>query len=157
VTKRKAPATPRVETPEAKATRLAKLSRRKGANWEREVTRALRAVLGAELAAKRQGGWQSGGAGAAEAADVKVAPRDRLPALWLECKAGMGFSPLAALQQARDAMAEHARMNGPPIDTMVAAVCKKDNIPPYVVMDMRDWLELVRRLAGASAAAPKEK
>lgn len=145
---KKPSATTQPVAPDSPATKKRRIdSRRKGAEWERELARLYRLAIGDELAAQRQGGWQASGGG--DGADVKVAPRQLLPPIWNEAKVGNTAtrSPLAALRQAQDAMAESVKRNGPALDAVAVAVCKPDRVQPFVVLTLDDWLRLVRRLA----------
>jgi len=99
-------------------------SRRKGHTWERAVAAKFREVMpGAEI--KR--GFQTRGGGAEEA-DVEM------PYFHVECKVGKLPNPRAALAQAvRD------RQPG----KMPIAVVKDDRKPPFVVLHLDDFLDLI--------------
>ena len=103
---------------------MGKSQRTKGHNWEREVARIMReATPGCE--AKR--GFQTRG-GAAEEPDVVH------PLYNIECKVGAKPPVRNALVTAVDTC---------PPGKWAVAVIKEDRKPPYVVMPMDHWLDLV--------------
>ncbi len=115
------------ETTEAEGGGLmgGKASRRKGHDFERDIANRLREVMpGADI--KR--GLQSRGGGAEEA-DVVC------PYFHVECKVGKLPNPRAALAQAvRD-----AKPGKVPV-----AIVKDDRQPPFVVMQLDEWLDFVK-------------
>lgn len=109
--------------------------RRKGHNWEREVARQFRAALGlSEKAVKRGLSQPRGGTG--EEPDV-VLP-DSLP-WWVECKVGARVNPAGALDQARAGIAAAESRKRP------LAVCKPDRRPPFVALELSDFLRLLQQ------------
>ncbi len=99
-------------------------SRRKGGQWERDVTKLFAAAMpGANI--KRSIGQSRFGN---EAPDVTC------PVFWIECKHGVKPSPRAALAQAQDAA---------PKGRLPVAVVKDDRRPAFVCMSLEDFLELV--------------
>jgi len=109
---------------------MGKLSRRKGASWEREVARDLRPIFGEGV--KR--GLAQSRFGTDEAPDV-----DGASPFWYECKHGKSILFQAALEQAEGGMAEAGR----PQDRWPVAVCKVDHKEPLVLMRWVHFLELV--------------
>ncbi|KKK80770.1 hypothetical protein LCGC14_2820150, partial [marine sediment metagenome] len=114
---------------------MGKLSRAKGAAWEREVANRVRAALGGENTRIRrmwQDQQQHGNA------DVFV------PGFHLEAKVGKLTNPRAALRQAEDDM----RKEG----LIAIAVCKDNSpgggVPAFETVTMRfdDFLELFAAL-----------
>lgn len=101
---------------------MSKLSRTKGAKFEREVAIDLREIW---PDAKR--GLQSRGGGA-EVADVIGVP------FHVECKHGVQPSPRAALYQA-----QRDTQGLPPV-----AIIKDNGCKAFVVLPYSDWLQLVR-------------
>lgn len=104
---------------------MSKLSRDKGARWEREVARLLREI---DPGAKRTGFHQAQG-GSADACDVAAG------LFWAECKVGKRPPILAALAQAE---------SGCPKGRYPIAVCKTDRQEPTVTMTLTDWLEMAK-------------
>jgi hypothetical protein len=102
---------------------MGKLSRDKGARWEREVAKALRAI---DPGAKRTGFHQAQG-GSTGACDVSAG------LFWAECKVGLRPPILGALKQAED---------GCPPGRFAIAVCKQDRERPTVTMSMETFVEL---------------
>ena len=102
-------------------------SRTKGAQWEREVARRFRAVLGLpadDRTVRRAGGGQ---------ADGHKVPDVDVPHLWIECKVGPKQDPFTALMQAeRDCNDDRA----------CVAVIKHDRRPPFAVMRTSTWVWL---------------
>ena len=97
---------------------MGKASRDKGAAWEREVAKMLRA---AGVPAKRGLGQARS---ASEVADVQV------EGYWVECKVGGPAKyPLRALAQATKAMLEAVAL-----DTEPVAICKVDRREPTATM-----------------------
>jgi hypothetical protein len=115
---------------------MGKLSRTKGATFERQIAKDLRAIF---PNAKR--GLQARGGGA-EVADVIGVP------FHVECKHGIQPSPRAALYQAtRDTD-----------DLTPVAIVKDNRCDPFVVMHYRDWLSMVRAwyAAGEDSSTDQE-
>lgn len=122
---------------------MGKASRDKGAAWEREVAKMLRA---AGVPAKRGLGQARS---ASEVADVQV------EGFWVECKVGgPARYPLKALEQANDALT--AASAGGPITRAPVAICKPDHKKPTatfatwvcdhwvaVTISLRDWIRIV--------------
>ena len=99
-------------------------SRRKGAEWERELARLFReAMPGAEI----QRGLQS--RSGTEVPDVDV------PCFWPETKRHQRTNIKAALRQAVDAA---------PAGRWPIAICKDDRQPAVACMRLDDFLDLVR-------------
>jgi hypothetical protein len=98
--------------------------RRKGAEWEREVTRRLAAIFG-EGRVRRGLQYRDG----AECADVIA------PGLWVECKRGRQTNPRAALRQATSD-SEGKGM-------WAIAVCKDDHEPAFAVIALDDLCDLL--------------
>jgi|GEM_PF-1019914 len=103
----------------------ARSCRRKGRDFERAITRSLAAVFGREKV--RRGIPYGDGR---ECADIVA------PGLWVECKAQRRTNPRAALRQAMRGAAGR--------DVRPVAVCKDDRQAPVVVMQLGDFLELLR-------------
>lgn len=103
---------------------MSKSQRTKGHSWEREVARRFREIGFSE--AKR--GLQTRG-GAAECPDVHAGPFD------VECKVGKR----PPIRQALDTATEHARRG-----QIGIAVIKEDRKPPFVVIGLDDFLDLVQ-------------
>jgi len=100
-------------------------SRRKGADYERELVHRLReAMPGAEI--KRGLQARSGH----EVADVEC------PIFWIEAKRGRKPNIRAALRQAQDAA---------PSDRIPVAVIRDDRMPAFVALNLDAFLELVRK------------
>lgn len=100
-------------------------SRNKGAGWERDLAARWRERFGLDC---KRGIGQS--RNAAEVSDV-----DGLPGFWIECKHGALPNPRAALAQAIEACGERP--------LWCAAVIKDDRRPPFVVMTLDDWEDLL--------------
>jgi hypothetical protein len=103
---------------------LAKLSRNKGARFEREAAAAFRRAFPDArrgLAQTRSGG---------ESADVIG-----VPGYWIECKVGARPNPLAALRQAEN------NSNG----DIPVAVCKVDRETPTVTLPLADFIALLSK------------
>ena len=98
-------------------------SRRKGAQWERELVRRFRAVM-PDAEVKRGFQVRSG----AEAADVEC------PVFWVEAKRGKRPNLRAALRQAQAAAAE---------GRVPIAVVRDDRAEATVTLGLDDFLELV--------------
>lgn len=98
-------------------------SRRKGADFERELVRIFREVM--PNAAVRRGLQARSGD---EVADVD------LPCFWLEAKRHQRTNIKAALRQA---------METAPKGRWPIAVCKDDRQPAVVTMQLADFLELL--------------
>ena len=130
---------------------MGKKSRDKGAAWEREVAKMLRA---AGVPAKRGLGQARS---ASEVADVQV------DGWWCECKVGgPARYPLKALEQAEEAWAYYAMRDdtGRQIKRAVA-ICKQDRREPtatfrhwfgipgalsnvVVTVSLEDWIRIVK-------------
>lgn len=115
--------------------------RRKGHNWEREVAKAFREALGLSDKAVKRGLSQPRG-GTAEEPDVVLPPE--LP-WWVECKVGARVNPAGALEQARTGIAAAK------VDKRPLAVCKPDRKPPFVALELNDFLRLVQQAQAAPA------
>lgn len=103
--------------------------RTKGHNWEREVARRFREIMPDVEVRRGQQGW-----GGEQGADVEV------PGFWVECKVGKLTNPRAALKQAdEDRLAAGERGVG----RRPLAVCKDDRKPPFVMLSLEDFLDLV--------------
>lgn len=100
--------------------------RRKGLNFEREVARMLRERMPGCDAKRGLGQPRS----SAEVPDVDV------PGFWIECKVGKRPPVREALDHAVECA---ARTKG----RAPVAVVKEDRRPPFVVMPLEDWLDLV--------------
>lgn len=118
--------------------------RRKGHAWERDVARAFREALGLSDKAVKRGLSQPRG-GTAEEPDVILPPG--LP-WWVECKVGARVNPAGALDQAR------AGIRAAESDKRPLAVCKPDRRPPFVALELADFLRLLQ-LAQATPVAPR--
>src|SRR4051794_8209671 len=101
------------------------LSRRKGAQFERDLVHVFAEVFGPQNV--RRGLQYRDGA---DAADVIA------PALWIESKCGKRTNPRAALRQARAASAGKG--------LLCVAVCKDDREEPFIAMGLDDFLDLLR-------------
>ena len=101
------------------------LSRRKGAQWERELVHRFAGVFGAENV-RRGLQFRDG----AECADVIA------PSLWIEAKVGKLTNPRAALRQATEASEGKG--------LWPVAVCKDDRDEPFIAMTLEDFLDLTR-------------
>jgi len=97
-------------------------SRRKGVDFERQLARRFAEVFGRDQV--RRGLQYRDGA---DAPDVIA------PCLWIEAKRGKQTNPRAALRQAAEASAGKGYW---PL-----AVCKDDQQPAFVVMELEDFLE----------------
>ena len=102
-----------------------KRSRRKGANWEREVAGMFREIMPGE-GVKRGFQYRDG----EEAPDVMV------PCFWVECKVGSRTNIKGALEQA-DGCCPPKNGKWP------LAICKDDRKTPIASMYLEDFLELV--------------
>ncbi len=109
---------------------IGRLSRRKGATFERQVAKDMRPIFGAHV--KR--GLAQSRFGRGEAPDV-----DGCKPFWIETKHGKQTNPRAALKQAEDGMAAAARDG----DRWPVAVCKDDRAKPFVVMPYDVFLEIL--------------
>lgn len=98
-------------------------SRRKGADFERELVRIFRDAM--PRAEVRRGLQSRSGE---EVSDVD------LPCFWLEAKRHQRTNIKAALRQATDTA---------PKDRWPIAVCKDDRQPAVVAMELADFLELL--------------
>ena len=102
---------------------MGKLSREKGANFEREIARELRDIFGDE---SRRGFQYRDGQ---EVGDVMN------PAFFIECKRRKRSNVQAALEQAIAACTDKSRF---PV-----AITRDDRERTIVTMDLADWKELV--------------
>jgi Holliday junction resolvase len=107
--------------------------RRKGHNFERQVAVAFRDALGLSSDEVKRGLGQPRG-GTAEEPDVVLPPE--FP-MWLECKVGKRPNLLAAMEQARKAIAKSGANKAP------VAVCKRDREKPVVVLELDVFLVLL--------------
>ena len=99
-------------------------SRRKGHDFERVLVQRFAQVFGAEQV--RRGFQYRAGT---DAPDVET------PVFWLEAKRGQRTNPKGALAQAREASVGKG--------LWPLAVCKDDQEPATVTMDLDDFLELL--------------
>ena len=106
---------------------MPKLSRDKGARWERKVAKAFADAFGVDC--RRSSGQSRFGT---DAPDVHA------PVFWIECKVGKSFSIPRALHQAADDM-YHSSLS----KRWALAVTKKDNEKPLATMYLEDFLRLV--------------
>jgi hypothetical protein len=106
---------------------MGKLSRNKGANFEREIANEFR-KHGFE--ARRGGGAQSYAADIAP--DVVL---EDLPGIWIECKKGAKTYPLKALKQAKEACG-----NATPV-----AICRDDREKSIVTIELRFFCDLLSK------------
>jgi hypothetical protein len=124
---------------------MGKMSREKGAAWEREVAKILAPVL----PGARRGIGQA--RSSSEVADVDVSY------LWPECKHGAQVIYRAALRQAIEAERQYRKRNerAPSRVPVVVArdTCQRD---PVVYLRLKDFLPMLRAWvdAGAQAAEP---
>jgi len=102
---------------------MGKLSRRKGANFEREIARMFADAMPGS-GARRGIQYRDG----RDEADVVV------PAFWIECKRGKVAPIRSALTQAQEAA---------PQDKAPVVVWRDDRQPPRVTMALDDFLEIV--------------
>lgn len=100
-------------------------SRRKGADWEREVARLFAAVFGGDKV--RRGLQYRDGS---DCADVVT------PVFWVEAKRGKRTNAKAAMKQAQEASEGKGLY---PI-----AVCKDDGEDPMVTLSLADFLDLAK-------------
>lgn len=131
---------------------MGKASRNKGAAWEREVARMLRA---AGVPARRGLGQARS---ASEVADVQV------DGWWVECKVGgPARYPMRALLQASAAL---EAAGGDLADTTPVAICKQDRREPTatwceyvrdvqvdITTSLEDWIRIVAAEHKAQGAA----
>lgn len=115
------------------------LSRRKGAQWERDAAKIFAASLGVD---SKRGLGQA--RSAHEVADVKG-----VPGVWVECKCGQ-VEYQAALRQATEAEAAARAEGAEP--TWPVVIGKKDRHPPFALMRLDVFLEILK----AALAAPKQ-
>jgi Holliday junction resolvase len=120
---------------------MGKSQRTKGHNFEREVAMAFRNALGLSSEQVKRGLSQPRG-GTAEEPDVVLPPE--LP-MWIECKVGQRPNLLAAMEQARKAIAAAKS------DKVPLAVCKKDRSTAVVVMELDAFLELLKARKAAES------
>lgn len=111
-------------------SKLGRLSRNKGAAFERRVAQDMRPIFGSGV--KR--GLAQARFGRGEAPDV-----DGCAPFWCETKHGKKVNLRAALKQATEAMSEANRTQ----DAWPIAVCKDDRQQPMVVMHWGDYLQLL--------------
>jgi hypothetical protein len=108
---------------------MGRLSRDKGARFERAVATALALIY----PTARRGLGQA--RSAAEVPDVDV------PGLWPECKRANRTNPRAALAQAIEASSSSGRM---PI-----AICRDDRSEPFAMLRFTDLLTLLAQIEHA--------
>lgn len=111
---------------------MGSLSRRKGAQFEREMVHRFAAVFGTDRV-RRGLQFRDG----SECPDVVT------PAFWIECKRGRLTNPRAALAQA---LGDSSGKGLWPV-----AVCKDDHSEPFVVMSLEDFVELTTEWWAARA------
>lgn len=111
---------------------MSKLSRDKGARFERLVANLLKPVFG-EKTTRSSGQCFSGDT----RADVDC------PELWIECKAGKRPNIKAALEQAEEAKASNGS------DKICVAVCKWDRQPPTATLRLDDFIEIIAKVYGS--------
>jgi hypothetical protein len=104
---------------------MGRMQRAKGARWEREVAKKLRAIF---PEAERTG-WKQ---------VEDIVPDVSAGPFHVECKVGARPNPIAALAQS---------MACAPAGKIAVAICKKDREWATVTMDLEDWLDLVREWA----------
>ena len=104
---------------------MGKLSRNKGARFEREVAAAFR---GAFPEARRGFGQARSGGDVADVAGI--------PGFWVECKVGARPNPLAALRQAE------GNSNG----EVAVAVCKVDRETATATLRLADFITLLDKM-----------
>jgi hypothetical protein len=104
---------------------MGKLSRTKGANFEREMVQRFIEVFGPD-AVRRGFQYRDG----SEVADVVT------PCLWVECKRGRKTNIKAALRQAIEA----SQGKG----LWPVAVCRDDQEDATVTLTLEDFLDLMR-------------
>ena len=102
-------------------------SRRKGAQYERDVAAQLREALPHLADHIRRGIGQA--RSGSEVPDV-----DGVPGVWLECKHRKNISAEAALRQAEEATDGR----------LPVAICKRDHQDAYVVMRLPVFLSLLQ-------------
>tara|TARA_R100001594_G_scaffold150632_2_gene212932 strand:+ start:1566 stop:1928 length:363 start_codon:yes stop_codon:yes gene_type:complete len=107
---------------------MGKLSRNKGARFEREVANALKDVFGPKTI-RSSGQCFSGDT----RADVDC------PELWVECKVGKRPNIKGALEQAEEARDENGS------DKICIAVCKWDREKPTITMRLEDFVEILKK------------
>jgi len=110
---------------------MSKLSRDKGARFERAVANLLKPVFGKNTT-RSSGQCFSGDT----RADVDC------PELWVECKVGKRPNIKAALEQAEDAKASNGS------DKKCVAVCKWDREAPTATMRLDDFIEILKLAFG---------
>lgn len=115
---------------------MGKMQRQKGATWERALAQRWRELFGFDT---KRGIGQS--RSAAEVSDV-----EGLPGFWVEAKVGAMPNPRAALAQALT-----ARGTKP---LWCLAVVKDDRRPPFVVMQLDEFEDLLRELFGLKGLLP---
>jgi len=113
---------------------VGKLSRNKGARFEREVATAFRVAF--PEARRGLGQARSGG----DAADVIG-----VPGYWIECKVGARPNPLAALRQA------DSNSNG----DVPVAVCRLDRKDAAVTLPLADFIALLDKAVNKTPAEGK--
>jgi len=106
---------------------MSKLSRDKGARFERVVANLLKPVFG-EKTIRSSGQCFSGDT----RADVDC------PHLWVECKVGKRPNIKAALEQAEEAKASSGS------DKTCVAVCKWDRQLPTATLRLDDFIEILK-------------
>jgi hypothetical protein len=100
-------------------------SRNKGASFEREIARELRAV------------WPEAVRGLGQARAADEVPDVDVPGWWIECKRMRECRPQAALRQAEKAAIGSGRI---PV-----AITRDDRDRTVVTLNLEDWIALVER------------
>ena len=120
---------------------MGRLSRTKGASFEREVAAAFRAA-----------GFTDARRGLSQTRDGSEVPDvEGVPELWIECKHRIHCNVQAALKQAEWAMLLNSRCSW---RNLAAVTVTKDNrAEPIASLYLRNFLELLRRLREAEARA----
>jgi len=113
---------------------MGKLSRSKGARFEREVATAFRVAF---PGARRGLGQARSGVDAADVIGI--------PGYWIECKVGARPNPLAALRQAE------GNSNG----EVPVAVCKVDREGAAVTLPLADFIALLDKAVNKTPAEGK--
>lgn len=110
---------------------MGKMQRNKGARWEREIATRLREVFhGAEIRRGQQG-------------DGAVRPDVVCPLVWVEAKAGGAWTYEGATNQACE---DAARAGAYGATRWPVVLAKRNRARPVAVMDLDDFLDLLRVL-----------
>tara|TARA_R110000824_G_scaffold130947_2_gene292840 strand:- start:62 stop:409 length:348 start_codon:yes stop_codon:yes gene_type:complete len=112
---------------------MSKLSRDKGARFERLVANLLKPVFG-EKTTRSSGQCFSGDT----RADVDC------PRIWVECKVGKRPNIKAALEQAEEAKASNGS------DKICVAVCKWDREEPTATLRLDDFIGIIQIAFGGT-------